>query len=397
MIKGLPIYFLFAIIFLFSCTQENKSKYSIYYRGKDKNREYLSFTNDLQDCFIKSRKSDIALGQRMYYNLISHNGQYYHFDYPATHITHFLLENNQLVPKDSCFFKLLKGEVETHYFLGDSLLVFIGWDKGYKNHVFAEMDLGADTIRREFILPLPAVHANEIQTIGYSSIQNNYFYLSYTTKYKKQENGSVYMSADSLGLLVLDYPTMEHSRCYYENRTTFSLYGNMRQPTSFIDEQGDSYFITNTSERFGNSAKPSGILRIRKNEECIDSTYFFSISSAIQEYPYAIWNLGNNQVLIKTGDSNLVTNWTDYNNKNIYHYYHVDLLKQTFTKLNIPLDVAWYGNNVLVEDGKAYIANIPADRDNHIWVYDSSSNLLSREEAFPSSVERVFDIFAVDK
>ncbi len=387
---------LFTIIFLLSCTQETNNKYSIYYRGKDKNNEFLSFSKDLQTSFIKSMKSSISLGPTMYYNLLSHKGQYYHFDYPASRVTHLRFEKNRLIPQDSCFFKILKGEVETHYFVGDSLLVFIGWDKSYTNHVFAEIALDADTIRRELVLPLPELNKNEIQTIGFSVIKNNCFYLSFTTKYKNHENGSVYKSADSLGFLVLDYPSMSHSRTYYDPRTTFSLYGNMHQPTSFTNEKGDSYFITNTSERFGNSSRPSGILRIRKEEEILDSTYFFNISgSPIREYPYAIWYLGGNQALVKTGDNNLVTDWTDYNEKNIYHYYHIDLEKQTFHKLDIPLDVAWYVNNVQVVNGKAYIANIPTDRDNHIWVYDPSSKILQQEVEFSSAVERVFDIYTI--
>ena len=101
--------------------------------------------------------------------------------------------------------------------------------------------------------------------------------------------------------------------------------------------------------------------------------------------------MNNGRYLVKCGLSNLVKRSNDYLDGNIYGYYDVDVTTGKASRLSVPLNRAWYTDDVLVENEKVYIAVISGN--NYIfWAYDPTDKSLSEGLRFSSNVKRLFSI-----
>lgn len=91
-----------------------------------------------------------------------------------------------------------------------------------------------------------------------------------------------------------------------------------------------------------------------------------------------LYGLGQGKALIKIVRKSRARQYMDYLNNQVAEYYLLDLKTQTRTRLNLPLDRLSFTENVLVENGKAYIAVCEKKNESHIWEYTPATGALKR-------------------
>jgi hypothetical protein len=181
-------------------------------------------------------------------------------------------------------------------------------------------------------------------------------------------------------LAVVDYPAMNNVVITTDTRSTYP--GSIATDLpSTLTYNGDIYILSNVGDRWGiNPNKPSGIWKIKNNENTFDANYFFNLSALSngnREY-YGLWDLGNGKAITRMGRADLLTAFEDYTNKDVFEYYVLDLNAKTRTKLDLPLDRGVRVSPVWVENGKAYIGVSSATQGKFIYTYDIASGSLTK-------------------
>ncbi|AOM79217.1 DUF4374 domain-containing protein [Pedobacter steynii] len=191
---------------------------------------------------------------------------------------------------------------------------------------------------------------------------------------------SNWTATDTAYLASAPYPALDQVTITKDTRSTYPGSFAPITPNS-VNYNNDVYMISNTGDRWGvNPAKPTGIFRIKNGATAFDSDYFFNlsaISDGNREY-YGLWDLGNGKAITRMGRKDLLVEFDDYNNKDVFEYYVIDVVNKTRTKLDLPLDKGVLVSPVLVEDNKAYIAISSSSQGKFVWTYDISSAKLTK-------------------
>ncbi|MEM1260411.1 MAG: hypothetical protein AAGH81_17940 [Bacteroidota bacterium] len=117
---------------------------------------------------------------------------------------------------------------------------------------------------------------------------------------------------DGIFTAVLNASTLEVEEIIEDARSATPGY-NLSQD-HFFDSNGDLYIGTTNSNYWGiNENLPAGILRIRSGELEYDETYFFDVTSQINnEYFAGLAQLTDTKALIKVFRSDLIEQFADY-------------------------------------------------------------------------------------
>ena len=180
-----------------------------------------------------------------------------------------------------------------------------------------------------------------------------------------------------------------------DTRSSGPVIDGRHVPSAIEDQNGDTYFITNTNDIFEAKSvdKPSVIFRIEKDKNQIDPNYIINLNTLSEKSisPVGLWYLGQGKVLLKSAREDLVKSRSDYW-ENIFEYIVIDLKTKASHKLPLPLDRSWYVNNVIIENGLVYIANMSKEKGNYIMIYNAKDETLVKGLELGSDINRVFRI-----
>ena len=177
---------------------------------------------------------------------------------------------------------------------------------------------------------------------------------------------------DGIFTAVLNASTLEVEEIIEDARSATPGY-NLSQD-HFFDSNADLYIGTTNSNYWGiNENLSAGILRIRSGELEYDETYFFDVTSQINnEYFAGLAQLTDTKALIKVFRSDLIEQFADYSQKAVIEHWIVDVQTQTAEKLDIPLSLAPFADPVVLDDGNfGIVAN--TSEGSFIYIYDEST------------------------
>lgn len=380
---------LFLLTGMSGCGDKDKpAKYHFYFRGDDLQEEWIFHIDDLSKGLANPKVSGITLNDDIYYDLYYYKGIYYDIDRPDK-IKKYIQKGNKVVFLDSCVITSMTS-IETHSFVDDSTLLVVGLDMAHRNPVYAIIDTKEFNIRKEGNIPIPDDGSYQRTSVGFAAVKEEKLYINYV--YHNWQD-SVYTTSDSICLVTLDYPLITPRHYSFSHKSSYPPQNGRHQPTMAVNEQGQIFFITNTSEEFNIKEDiPSGILKVDMVKENIAPDFFINISDSLKNcYPVAIWFVSGDIFLIKCERQDLVNSWSDFIEKRIFEYYAVNVATKTLNKLNLPLDKPWYTNNVLVDDSIAYIAN-NAEDGYTFWLFDPKNNSLQKGLKIDPDVARIFTI-----
>jgi hypothetical protein len=166
---------------------------------------------------------------------------------------------------------------------------------------------------------------------------------------------------DTAYISIFTYPGLEYIKTIKDTRTSpIGYYGS--NPAVLKDENGDFYTISTSSyvAGFSQSTKPSGILRVKKNTDVFDASYFFDVENAGGNYRLlTAAYVGNGKAVarvIKVAADTAV--WAAFNVQNpICNLVVLDLYNKTVTPItDVPLHGGQYYTPFLVENGKVHVS-----------------------------------------
>lgn len=389
-LRRIPFFLiLFLMIFMVSCTSSDKpAKYRFYLRGDNSREEQIIEVDDLSKGFINPRESGVVLNKDIYYDFYYHKGTYYDIDHPRK-IKKYNLQAGKPVFQDSCIIANMD-EIETHSFVGDNTLLIVGLDTKHRNPVYAIINTNDFKVEKEGNIPIPDDGTYQRTSVGFAVVKNNKLYINYVYHNLSKDT---YTTSDSISLVTLDYPQMTPRHNSSSDKSTYTPKNGRHQPTMAFNAQGEIFFITNTSDAFGKMDNlPSGIMKVNMINESLNNNFFINISDTLKHcYPVAIWFVTKNTFLVKCERQDLVNSWNDYLDRRVFEYYSINVSDRVLNKLDIPLDAPWYTNNVIVDNGIAYIAN-NAEDGYTFWVFDPINNSLRKGLKVDTSVKRIFSI-----
>src|SRR5690606_16378000 len=176
-------------------------------------------------------------------------------------------------------------------------------------------------------------------------------------------------------ILALSYPEIKVTYNSTDTHTVGVGSPSGEFATSFVDEQGDMYFLAswNGTWRDAGLASPRIVYRVKAGSDEYDSRYFIKVQEQLEhEAADLFMNLGGGKAIIKyqkdPGDNN-----TQYG----YAIFNLSTGKEERILTEVP-----YGGDgerdVYVEDGKAYFAVITGKDTNYSWMYDSKTEEVIR-------------------
>ncbi|MCX2476970.1 DUF4374 domain-containing protein [Pedobacter sp. MC2016-05] len=315
-------------------------------------------------------------------DIIQRDGFYYHANASSGKLGKYHVENGVLVTDKEIPFSWL--EWSSYAWEDASTLVIFGVGNNEGRYAVVNVDRMAIKTGKLSLKSIPT--GFDGYNIGFAQYSANKLYLGYgfsSTDFTKYPNMPVYQ--ESL-VAIIDYATMTVEKSLSDTRTTGLGGPNVYAPSSFVDELGDLYFISDPVNNYDYNS-PSVMYRIKSGTTVIDPTYFFNFSAVTNnEMVPAMWYIGNGKAIVR---SRIAGQSIDTD-----HYFCiVDARNGSFIKkLNLPVDKGErMVNAVIVEDGKVFIAVNSADKD-YIWQYNPATDELTKGVEFIGGIDYILRI-----
>jgi hypothetical protein len=378
--------FFFPVIFAFcllSCRQGNNSdqkeaKYSLYILAKD-GKEYMLTSNTLASGVLKPETEGAYLDPKdMDRDVFVKDGFFYHLNRKTNRFSKFKLENGKLVTAG--FLDIKDFSIDNFNWIGKDSLLLSGLNiSGYNHSKYTFINTVKMEVLAQGDMKIPAPFGKYTTlSIGFVEKKENVLLVGYT--YHAAQGVSSYLTSDTLYVSELSYPQMKLISTQKDTRSTYPGGINTIQSYNFKDNQGNYYFQSCPGIALGNHPDlPTGIFRIKANEKKIDPKYFFNISdSKIQNHAYGMWYLGGNKAIIRSERKDLFKGLGDHYSTAHFEFYVLNLITQSVTKLNLPLDKGTRRECVIVEGDTAYISVNSTKEGNYIWLYNIKTGELRK-------------------
>jgi len=304
------------------------------------------------------------------------DGFYYGIDETKKRITRYKPDENELVEDKICALDSIPWKYFSswHDWVSEDTLM-IGSTMEGSQFVYALVDVRTMTVARHGAFDIPLPVKPEYYGGVFAKFRDKRIYVAYTLY---EGVNSMAPARDTTYMAVVEYPAMRTLDLQKDTRSTWPGGYFLHAPFSLINN-GDIYFLTQPGGRTHNHpTKATGIYRIKKGEERLDSTYFFRPTDKQKQEGYLLYDLGRGKALIKMVEKKRVDRYMDYLEKRIVDYYVLDLYTQKKTKLDLPLDRLAFENNVLVENDQVYIAVNTGKNESTIWQYHLSTGKLTK-------------------
>ncbi len=332
---------------------------------------YILGLSNLNEGSVKLEGNGIDVTTVLNNSVIARGGYYYYYNTTEGRFGKYEVKNGTTsVVKQVPFthFASLAG----HTWIDDHTLVMIGLAASGKAINYGIINTSTLAITTGTVTGLPEIPA------GYSAyrvggdIQYKDGKLYFSTI---MVNTSTYALYKQLYTMAVSYPGFAVTKLSTDARTAGLGNTSGYFATSFVDEQGDMYFLTSWNGVLSDgSFTPKSIYRIKKGSDVLDTSYYVDGSVALGKEPAAglFMNLGNGKAIIKYQVS------TGYSNTKFgYSILNLSTGKELRKLTEIP-DGLNSERNVYVENGKAYIAVISGEGTDYIWMYDSATDKASK-------------------
>lgn len=381
---------------LSACTEqtedkEENKKYSIHILGFDK-QEYLLQTNSLTEGILTPEKNGVLLNDKIVSReMIVKSGNYYHLDSKNNKLSRYVKTTTRL--KETGVLNIEDFRIENFCWLNPDTLLLVGLDRKTSSiPKYHKINTTRFNIIESGPLPLPKPQGKfESTSIGFIHKRENKLFIGFT--FHQFNESYNYNSSDTIYMATLNYPELTLTNIEKDTRSAYPGGINTVQPYSFTNENGDFYFMTCPGIAMGNMPnEPTGIFRIKADENLLDQNYFFNISSIINNHAYGLWYLGNNKAIVRSERKDLYTNFRDLHSTYNFEFHLLDLKNQSTQKINLPLDKGTRKECVIVEKGTAYIAVNAGKENNYIWIYDIKSGTLKKGVQLSGETDYIFRI-----
>ncbi len=376
---------LFTAISLSSCSKNNNtdeatatpnaSEYGIFVRAGSPSGDYIIPVTSLTSGTATLSGNGAEVTSVLSYSGFAKNGYYYGLR--DSKLSKFKLQNNLLVSVAAVPFSLVTS-MGSPIWIDDNTMLILG--SGTANAavklLYAIVNASGETlsVTKTGEVALGAVPTGYTSfSMGDYQLRNGKLYVEYSF-----DSGWSVPAASGSYLSTMDYPAFTNITTDRDVRSTAPGGTIGYQPSSFTNESGDIYVMNMPGVRMGNyPALPTIISRIKSGATAFDKDYVFDISATAGQHAYGMWYLGNGKALIKTERSSLISTWADYS-KYVFDYYVVDVSAKTAKHLDIPLHAGALLGNVVIENGKAYVANQSETAGNFVWEYDPVTDKLTQ-------------------
>lgn len=379
------------LIFLFGCSEKQKSEcqqYSIYTMADD-NKEYINQVDNLATGELDPIQKGVrTYPKQIWFDLIVKDGFYFRLERKTNYFLKYTVENNRYIPVDSV--KLSGMSYLDNYNWVHSDTVFLtSFDRKVSKLSYARVNIKtmkADIGTLPVSLPKPPFNS---MSIGFSMVRAGKLFLGYT--YYEITSQHV-KAADSVYIDVLTYPDLKLVKTIKDSRSSYPGGANTAQPNTFTDRHGDFYFLACPGIALGNNPeKPTSLYRIKKDEDKLDSTFFWNISESIKNHGYGLWNIGSGKAIIRSERKDLFTGVEDHYKVPHIEFYVLDLNKKTAKKLELPLDKGTSRQCILVENGLVYLS-VNSESGNYIWIYNPKDNTLKKGLKIKDDIDYILRI-----
>ncbi len=332
---------------------------------------YIMGVSSLSEGSTKLEGNGIDVTTTLNNSVISRGGYYYYYNTTEGRLGKYQLKDGAVSTVKQVpftYFSSLAG----HTWIDENTLVMIGLAASGKAINYAIINTTTLAITNGTVTGLP-----EIPT-GYSAyrvggdIQYKDGKLYFSTI---MVNTTTYALYKKLYTMAVSYPAFAVTQLSTDDRTAGLGNTSGYFATSFVDEQGDMYFLTSWNGVLSDgSYSAKSIYRIKKGSDVLDTSYYVDGSVALGKEPAAglFMNLGNGKAIIKYQVA------TGYSNTKFgYSILNLSTGKELRKLTEIP-DGLGSERNVYVDNGKAYIAVLSGEGTDYIWIYDSATDKVSK-------------------
>lgn len=375
-------FFLSLLVCTIACTQVSKSgkdkKYSLYILSKD-GREYIVETNTLDSGEISPDQLGADLEkQRITRTVIVKNGFYYHLNRKNAAFEKYEINAQNIT--ELAAIPLSDFSIENYRWMNGDTLLLTGLDSKTSSQAkYVIMTTGnMQTIASgNMEITRPQGRFNSI-SIGFVERRKQNLLVGYT--YHQWLDASNYTTSDTTYVTELTYPQMTAVKTSKDTRSTYPGGINTLQPYSFDDGQGNYFFMTCPGIALGNRPElPTGIMKIKANEDAPDKDYFLNLSASTHNHAYGIWYLGNHQAIIRSERKDLFKGLGDHYSTAHFEFYLINVAEgKVIKKLDLPLDKGTRRECVLVQNDIAYISVNSTTEGNYIWLYNIKTGVLKK-------------------
>lgn len=315
-------------------------------------------------------------------DVIQKNGFYYHANFEAGRIGKYHVQNGNLVIDKEVSFTWLNWS--TYTWVNDENLVIFGEGLGEARYAIIKVSDMSMTTGKLSLNVIPS--GFQRYDFGFAEYRNGKIFIGYGFGSTDWSNYPVMPVYGKSYVGVITYPAMTVDKSIEETRSSGMGGSQVYAASSFVDDNGDIYFISDPVNVYDYTT-PSSVYRIKTGSTDIDPAYYFNFSNAANNgMGAAMWNIGGGNAIVRTRVAG--------NNIDADHSFSlINFRTGTFNKkLNLPVDKGErMVNAVIVEDGKAFIAVNAADRD-YIWQYDPATDALTPGLEFIGGIDYILRI-----
>lgn len=389
------IFILLVFTLLFGCTEKRRSerqKYSIYTMADD-SKEYINQVSDLSSGDLDPVKNGTrTYPKQIWYDLVVKDGFYYRLERRSGYFLKYTLKDNVYSPVDSVSLAGMN-YFDNYNWVHPDTVFLASYDRTTSKLRYAR--IAVKTMQAQTgNLPVAAPKAPfNSMSVGFTLLKDNKLFLGYTYH---DISTTHFKTVDTVYIDVLRYADLKHIKTIRDSRSAYPGGANTAQPNTFTNTNGDFYFLACPGIALGNNPdKPTALYRIRKNEDVLDSTFFWNISETIKNDAYGLWDIGNEKAIIRSERKDLFNGVEDHYKVPHIEFYVLDLYKKTATKLDLPLDKGTSRQCVLLENGLVYLS-VNSEAGNIIWIYNPKDGTLKKGLSINSDIDYILRIEKLD-
>lgn len=370
-IKSMKYLFLLNILFFTatSCSEDEPSggeekgddlpKYTIKLNIQvtdDDSSSYLLTSDDLMGDNITANGTGYEVGD----TFGKYGNRFFLSDIQYSNCEAYELQDNELVKVGGFLletFPRFYGALNDEHFL----MANNSWDANIDNSLRL-IDIESVSIAKSVSIPSTIIDSenNEyLLDIKGAFLKDNQVYILNSSS-TDDDNSTEYNKAF---INIFSYPELAFVKTIEDDRTSnLGQYGG--NTNAFEDENGNFYVFSGLSNVTydTNLEKPSGFLKINKNEDDFDTDYFFNVEDTgyiVSSGAYA----GNGKAVVKVIATStdvavgLDDSYSFWNGDKFYNIAVVDLYAKTLTIVNdVPLNRMEYNEPYIVEDDNVYMS-----------------------------------------
>lgn len=333
---------------------------------------YVLNVEDLSQGTAKLQGNGIDVTTKLNNSVITRDGFYYFYNAAEGRLGKYTLENGAVtVVKEVPLSHL--ASLAGHTWVNDNTLVMIGNNASGNGINTVSINTDDLSLTTGTVTGLPDRPASYGKYLVGGDIQYKDGKLFFSVNMQNTSNYQVY---PRLYTMAVSYPGFAVTKISTDDRSVGVGNTSGYFATSFVDDNGDMYFLTswNLVWNQDGSRAPKGIYRIKKGKDELDKNYYVNVLQETGKEAAAgtFMDLGNGKAILKVQEAE------GYENTK-YGYTIIDLEAGKEVRKLTEITAGESGErNIYVENGKAYIAVLTGQGTDHIWIYDSETDKVSQ-------------------